>query len=167
MAQPKFVFRLEALLDHRKMIEKEHQRKVAAIQQQCQALVVQINQAQQQIAEQNRALADQQLLGSLDMQYISHEKRFVGNLHMRIVLTMQKLAALEQTLAAARAELLEAARSRKVIEKLREKQQRRWLEELERKDAAAMDEIGTQLALRHAAEEASLPPQLAYSYGDQ
>ena len=148
MAQAKFVFRLEVLLEHRRMIEKEHQRKVAEIQGRINALIRQIQEAQELIHQQNRTLAREKLVGPLDLQYIAHEKRFVGNLHVRIVLMMQKVAATEQSLKAARAELLEAAKARKVLEKLKDKQFRRWLEDLEKKDAANMDEIGTQLAIR-------------------
>jgi len=148
MAQPKFIFRLESLLEHRKQVEKEHQRRVAEIQQQIQQLMLDIQETESRISSENRALAAEKLVGTLDMQYITHEKRFVGNLHMKIVLTMQQIAKIEQTLAAARAELLVAARARKVIEKLREKQYRRWREEQDRKDAALMDEIGTQAAIR-------------------
>ena len=150
MAQPKFIFRLEALLDHRKQIEKEHQRRVAEIQQQIQKLLNEIRAAEERISTENRALAAEKLVGKLDMQYISHEKRFVGNLHMKIVLTMQQVARAEQFLAAARAELLAAARARKVIEKLREKQFRRWREEQDRKESALLDEIGTQTAIRES-----------------
>jgi len=150
MAQPRFEFRLEALLDHRKQIEKEHQRKVADIQQKIQKLLREIQDAEARISTENRTLSSQKLVGKLDMQYISHEKRFVGNLHMKIVFTMQQLAKTEPLLAAARAELLAAARSRKVIEKLREKQFTRWRVEQEHKDAALMDEIGTQAAVREA-----------------
>src|SRR4051812_9981198 len=126
MAEPRFEFRLEALLEHRRSIEKEHQRTVAAIQQQIQAIMRQIQNAQMRIAMENRTLTSEKLVGSLDMQYIAHEKRFVGNLHLHIAVTMQKLAGVEQTLAAARAELLQAAKARKVMEKLREKQLARW-----------------------------------------
>ena len=153
MAQPKFEFRLEVLLEVRRRTEKEHQRKVAVIQQEAAGLVRQIQDAQALIAEQNRTLAREKLLGTLDLQFIAHEKRFVGNLHFKIVMTMQKLAGVEVKLKAARGELLKAARARKVIEKLREKQFKRWLEELERKEAAVTDEIGTQLAIRQMYEE--------------
>jgi flagellar protein FliJ len=158
MAEPKFEFRLEALLEHRRAIEKEHQRKVAGIQQQIHALTRQIRDAQLRIALENKKLSGEQLVGKLDMAYIANEKRFVGNLHMHIALTMQKLAGVEQTLAAARVELLEAAKARKVMEKLKEKQFARWRLEQDRKESAAMDEIGTQIAMREleaqwAAEE--------------
>lgn len=148
MAQPRFEFRLQTLLDHRARIEKDHQRKVAEIQQQISQLMNQIQSAQQQIREQDAALAGEKLTGRLDLQYIAYEKRFVGNLHVRIVLTMQRLAGVEKTLAAAKAELLEAAKAKKVLVKLREKHHARWLADLERKETALLDEVGTQLAIR-------------------
>ena len=150
---PRFVFRLQALLTHRQQVEKDKQRRVAQVQQQIQAVVQLIQEAQARISAENRTLGAKELTGRLDMQYIAHEKRFVGALTVRISLAMQKLAGLEQTLAAARAELLAAARARKVIEKLKEKQYARWRMELERKEAAVIDEIGTQLAVRGGAAE--------------
>jgi flagellar protein FliJ len=155
MAIARFHFKLEALLAHREQIEKEKQRKFAIIQGEIQALARQLQETHTRIAAENRTLTATQLTGKLDMQYIAHEKRYVGNLHVKIVLGMQKLAAMEGTLNAARAELLAAARDRKVIEKLKEKQQARWRAEQDRKEAALLDEIGTQLALRHAGEEAA------------
>lgn len=144
----RFKFKLEALLTHRQQIEKEKQRRVAQVQQEMQAVRRHIQETQNRIAAENRTLGKGELTGRLDMQYIAHEKRFVGALLVRIALAEQKLASLEQALAGAKAELLAAARDRKVIEKLRDKQFERWRQEQERKDAAATDEIGTQLAIR-------------------
>jgi flagellar protein FliJ len=144
----RFQFKLEALLTHRRQIEKEKQRRVGQVQQEILAVRRHIQETQTLIRAENQTLGAQELTGRLDMQYIAHEKRFVGSLLVRIALASQKLAGLEQTLAAARTELLAAARARKVIEKLREKQFARWRMEQERKDAAVIDEIGTQLAVR-------------------
>jgi flagellar protein FliJ len=154
-----FEFRLEALLTHRQQIEKEKQRRVAQIQQDIQAVMRQIQDAQTRIRAENRTLGVKELTGRLDMHYISNEKRFVGALTMRIALAMQKIAALEQTLGEARRELLTAARARKVIEKLKERQFARWRQEQERQEAAIMDEIGTQLAVR-AGSGAEEPPEM-------
>jgi flagellar protein FliJ len=128
---------------------------LAAAQQKIQAVRVQIQQMKERIFTENRALGARELVGRLDMQFIAHEKRYVGNLHLKIALAMQELSALEKRHVLARAELLEAARARKVIEKLREKRQARWRAEQDRKEAAIMDEIGTQLAIRRALEQAS------------
>jgi flagellar FliJ protein len=151
MAQPRFEFKLEGLLEHRRQLEKDHQRKVAEIQQEAQYITRQIREAQTRIVLENRKLTGEKLVGKLDMAYIAHEKRYVGNLHVHIALMMQNLAGVEQKLAAARVGLLAAAKARKVIEKLREKQLARWRAEQDHKEAAMMDEIGTQIALRNLA----------------
>ncbi|HVX84241.1 MAG TPA: flagellar export protein FliJ [Phycisphaerae bacterium] len=166
MAQPRFHFPLEALLEHRRAAERDHMRKVALAQQEVQSLLSTIRTAQQRILDENRALSTTHLTGRLDMSAIAFGKRYVGNLHVQIVLTAQKLAAAEQKVAAARAQLLQAARARKVIEKLREKQHARWLAELERKDAALMDEIGTQIAIREAARIEAESPTIPQPAGD-
>jgi flagellar FliJ protein len=160
---PRFQFKLEALLTHRRHLEKEKQRRLAQVQQSIQDLQRYIRETQSLIVSENRTLGTRELTGRLDLQYIAHEKRFVGALAVRVALAMQKLAALEQTRAAARAELLAAARARKVIEKLREKQFARWRLEMERKEAAVTDEIGTQLAVRRGSTLAE--PDLALSQG--
>jgi len=154
MAVARFHFPLEALLTHRLHVEKEKQRKLAEVQNEITTLTRQLQETHARIAAENRSLTANQLTGTLDMQYIAYEKRYVGNLHVRIILGMQKLVALESKLAAARAELLAAARDRRVIEKLKEKQLARWREAQNKKEAALMDEIGTQLSLRHSAESA-------------
>jgi flagellar protein FliJ len=144
----RFRFKLDALLEHRQLIEKEKQRLVAVAQQEIQVVQRQIQDAQMRIALENRTLGARELTGRLDMAYIAAEKKYVGNLHLRIVFALQKIVGLEKNLAAARAELLEAAKARKVIEKLKEKQLARWRADLARKESALMDEIGTQVAMR-------------------
>jgi len=138
----KFEFRLEALLTQRERVEKEKQRRVAAVQQEIQAVMRTIQDIHARIKAENRTLGAKELTGKLDMQYIAHEKRFVGNLQLKAIAEIQKLGGLETALAGARTELLAAARHRKVIEKLREKHLARWRAEQERKEAAQMDEIG-------------------------
>ena len=144
----RFEFKLEALLTARLQVEREKQRRVGVISQEIQRVVHQIQETQARIMAENHTLGAKELTGRLDMQYIGTEKRYVGSLQVRVILALQEVAKLEQTLAKARAELLEAARARKVIEKLREKQFARWRLEQERKEAAVMDEIGMQLAVR-------------------
>ena len=143
-----FDFKLEALLTHRLHIEKEKQRRLAVVQQQILILQRGIQETQNRIAQENKTLGVTELTGRLDMQYIAHEKRFVGNLHVRIALAMEKLRGLEVTFNLARTELLEAARGRKVLEKLREKQLARWRMEMDRKETAQLDDVASASAAR-------------------
>ena len=135
----KFKFKLEALLEHRRLIEKERQRDVAKIQQEIQTILRHIQDTQARIVQENRTLGARELTGKLDMQYIAHEKRFIGALQVRIILAAQKLGELEKMLNEARARLFHAAQQRKIIEKLREKQFAEWRQEMDRKEAAILD----------------------------
>jgi flagellar FliJ protein len=148
----RFDFKLESLLELRRQTEQQRQLAVAKVQQQIDGLRRQIQQTQIAIAKQNRTLVVEKLLGRLDLSYIANEKRFVGNLQILIAQTYKKLVAAEQEMIAARGKLMEAAIARKVIEKLREKQFGRWKLEQDRKEAAAADELGTQVALRNVIE---------------
>jgi flagellar protein FliJ len=148
----RFTFRLESLLELRRQTEKERQLAVAKVQQQIDALRRQIQQTQLAIAKQNRTLVAEKLVGRLDLAYIANEKRFVGNLQILIAQTYKKLVDAERDMIGVRAKLMEAAIARKVIEKLREKQFARWKLEQDRKEAATMDELGTQVALREMIE---------------
>jgi flagellar export protein FliJ len=56
------------------------------------------------------------------------------------------VANVQKELEAARLALAEAAKQRKVLEKLRERQEQRWREELSRKELIAADEVATQLS---------------------
>ena len=82
----KFRFKLEALLEHRQMVEKEKQRRVAQIQQEIQLIQRQIQDAQVRIAMENRTLGTKELTGRLDMTYIATEKKYVGNLQVKIII---------------------------------------------------------------------------------
>lgn len=137
----RFEFSLEALVTQRERVEKEKQRRVAAVQQEIQAVMRGIQDIHARISQENRTLGARELTGRLDMQYIAHEKRFVANLQIKAAGEMKRLTGLEQALSLARAELMAAARARKVLEKLREKHFSRWRAEQERKETAEMDEI--------------------------
>jgi flagellar export protein FliJ len=155
MPQPRFIFPLQPLLEHRLRLEKDQMRIVSTIQQQANTLITQIQNAQQSIAAENKKLSADHLTGKLNLPYIATEKRYVGQLQMLVASTYQRLAIIDQQLGAAKAQLLIAARARKVLEKLRQKQHARWLAEINRKEAEFLDEIGTQLALRKMLEEQS------------
>ena len=59
----------------------------------------------------------------------------------------QKIAVAQQRVIEARNVLAEAAKQRKVMEKLREKHHERWRSEQAAKELRELDEIGVQLAV--------------------
>jgi flagellar export protein FliJ len=65
---------------------------------------------------------------------------------------VQKIALAQRAVDESRALPAEAAKQRKIIEKLRERQFQRWQEKLARRESAEMDEIGMQLAYQNLAD---------------
>jgi multidrug resistance efflux pump len=67
----------------------------------------------------------------------------------RGIVWAQKLTAAQANVAQAQAKLVEAAKRRKAIEKLRERQMQRWQLEQERKQALELDEVSMRLAFEN------------------
>ena len=150
MAQ--FKFRLTAVLRQRKRDEQEAQRNLAT-----QAAVV--NQLQDSLRALNSELqanADAMrhyLQGKLDMQYLAAHRRYTGSMQRRGNEIVAQIAAAQKKVDEARIVLSEAAKRRKAIETLRDKQLDRWKLDQARRDTAATDEIASQLTSESLGEE--------------
>lgn len=149
---PRFVFRLESVLRQRKRAEQEAQRELAHRQ----ATLVSLQNDLQALDDALRAASEDMrnnhLTGALDMNFLAAHRRFVNAMQRQGMNLVQKVAAAQRSVDDARALLAEAAKKRKVIEKLREKQLARWNEEQGRKETAAMDEIGSQIGYSNLIE---------------
>jgi flagellar export protein FliJ len=148
----KFVFKLHALLKQRKRDEQECQRLLAE-----QAAVV--NAAEEAVRRMNESVAAghdevrRHLMGKLDMSFLSAHRRFMGAMQRQIADLQQKAAVARKQLEEARLRLVEAAKKRKAIEKLREKQLERWQADQAHREAVLNDEIGNQLAYQALLDE--------------
>ncbi|HVT89474.1 MAG TPA: flagellar export protein FliJ [Tepidisphaeraceae bacterium] len=148
----KFVFKLEGLLRQRKHVERERQRLLAEKQVQLVQCENELRELQQTMQASTDELRQTRLIGQLDMGFITAHRRFIGAMHRRGMAMAQKIALAQRSVDEARILLVEAARQRKVIEKLREQQFQRWRENQSRKELADLDEIGMQLAYQNLAE---------------
>jgi flagellar FliJ protein len=138
-----FVFRLEAVLRQRKHVEREKQRELAARQK----ALSQSHDELRELDERVRATSEdvrRNLVGKLDMSFLTAHRRFMLAAQRQAVAIAQKIAAAQKAVDDARGMLLEAAKQRKIIEKLREKQLARWSEESHRKEMIDQDEINVQ-----------------------
>jgi flagellar FliJ protein len=148
----RFVFRLESVLRQRKRAEQEAQRELAHRQ----ATLVSFQNDLQALDEALRAASDDMrnnhLTGALDLNFLAAHRRFVNAMQRQGMNLVQKIAAAQRAVDEARALLAEAAKRRKVIEKLREKQLARWQQEQDRRETAAMDEIGSQIGYSNLIE---------------
>ena len=90
---------------------------------------------------------DNRLTGTLDMAFLAAHRRYALAMQRKALALAQRMAAQQQVVDAARRQLAEAAKQRKIIEKLRERQHDRWRGEQSRKESADLDEINMQLAI--------------------
>lgn len=136
-----FQFKLDTVLKQRQMIEDQRQRELAKSLRQKMILLDQLRQMQSTITDSKRDLRDG-LVGKVDMDRVAHFARYSGQTTARAHAIVAKLATIERQAEAHRQQLVQATQDRKAIERLREKQFRKWKLEQERREAAMLDEIG-------------------------
>jgi flagellar FliJ protein len=158
-----FVFALEGVLRQRSHLEQECQRKVAAAQQkmrQAQDVLRELDQAMQ------HSLADvrqNRLVGRIDLGFLAAYRRYVASVQRKGTTMAQSMALIQREIDAAKAELANAAKERKIIEKLKEKQFERWKTEVARKDAAEMDDVSSRMAAARIADARAVEDQATIS----
>ena len=95
------------------------------------------------------------LTGELDMSFLAAHRRFMLGMQRQVLAIAQKIAAAQKLVDEARIALLEAAKQRKILEKLRERHHERWLAEQHRRELIEQDEIGMQLSYANFLADAS------------
>ena len=152
---PRFHFQLEGVLKQREGIERERQRALAVAQAKMQRLEEQLRDLDRAVQAAHADAREHHLVGRLDMAFLAAHRRFIASSQRQAMSLAQSMAGVKAEIDQARVALAEAAKQRKVIEKLRERQYDRWKADLLKKETAEMDEIGTQLAVRNLFSEPS------------
>ncbi len=143
-----YKYRLEPLLRLREQKEREKQRVVGALagdiaEQQRQAL-----EMASAIRQEGEALKDQHSRGEVDVTWMGHYLMYVSHMQQGIQKRIHTVGEIQKKLAVARQDLAEAAKEKKILEKLKEKQRERFLSEAERYERGQMDEMSTNRYLR-------------------
>jgi flagellar FliJ protein len=148
----KFGFRLEPVLAQRKRVEQEQQRELASRE----LVVVNLKNDLKRLDESLRGAAEDlrknHLTGAINLNFLTAHRRFLTAMQRQGIGIVQQVAGAQVLVDEARQQLAEAAKRRKVIEKLREKQFARWREDQERRELAQLDEIGAQIAYANITE---------------
>ena len=144
----RFVFQLEGVLRHRMNVEHHRQRDLALVQAEMVPLQTQLAALEAQVQTSNDDLRQNRLTGRIDPNFLAAHRRYLGATQRRAMEIVEKMAAVQRKVDKARQALIEAARDRAVLEKLREKQQSAWQDELNRKELSALDEITMQMTYR-------------------
>jgi flagellar protein FliJ len=149
----KFVFRLAVVLRQRKRAEQECQRALAERL----AVLVELQNALKRLDESAKNagedLRKNHLTGAIDLTYLAAHRRYMNAMQQQGLEIAKQIGAAQTVVDAARAKLTEAAKARKVIEKLRERQFERWQLDQSRRETAATDEIGSQIGYRDLIED--------------
>jgi flagellar FliJ protein len=152
----RFVFNLEGVLRHRERIEQDRQRDLAVVQAEMVKLQTELRGFNAEV-QQNIAAARNQLVGRLDMAYLAAHRRYMLGMQRKVHDLAQRMAAQQHKVDEARRALTEASKQKKMLEKLRERQQERWTAEQNRREAGALDELTTQLSYQALVADAEAP----------
>jgi flagellar FliJ protein len=143
-----FVFALEALLRQRLNAERERQRELALCQAEMVRLQQELKGLNDELQGSARDMKANHLTGPLDVAFLAAHRRYSLAMQRKGQGLVHDMARQQKKVDDAQRLLAEAAKERKVIEKLREKQFGRWRQEVERKEQADADEAGAQFGYR-------------------
>ena len=138
----KFTFKLEAVLEQRKHLEHQRQREVAAAQQKLLRLQAELDA----LVAVKRSSAHDLRNGRLSAAALAAHQRFAVATRHKATALHRHMAEARRELAAAQLVLLDAAKGRKVMEKLREREHDRWAEMARKREASEADEIARNAA---------------------
>jgi flagellar protein FliJ len=146
----RFVFQLEGVLKHRTQLEQQKMRVVAEARATMAGFEAELRAMDEAVQAAAKQVRDNHLVGVLDMHFLAAHRRFMNAAQRQAMEVVQKLAKAKAQHDDAQKQLIEAAKQRKIIEKLREKQHARWQAEQARTEAIELDELSMQLAFRSA-----------------
>ena len=142
----RFVFNLDGVFRLRKQAERERQRVLAEKLSMVKRLTDELRAMDAEVQRAVADVRDNRLTGPLDLGFLASHRRFSLAMQRRAVDQARRIVAAQQLVDVARSELAEAAKQRKVIEKLREKRYELWKAEQNRKEMIELDEVGMQMA---------------------
>src|SRR5687768_5257961 len=145
---PRFVFPLEAVLRHRTHAEQERLRELAVVQAEMARLQQELKALNDSMQAGAQDMKENHLTGTLDVAFLAAHRRYSVAMQRKGLMMVQDMARQQKKVDDAQRLLAEAAKERKVIEKLREKQFERWKQETARKEQAEADEVGAQFGYR-------------------
>jgi len=149
----KFVFKFDGVLRQREHVETMRQRELAVVQQEIARLQAELKQLNDSVQNSTEDLRVNHLTGKLDLNFLAAHRRFMLAMQRKAMGLVQQIAAVQKRVDAAQAALAEAAKQRKIIEKLKEKSFERWRADVARKEMMETDEIAMQMSYRNSVED--------------
>ena len=148
-----FDFALDGVLRQRKHVERQAQLQLA----QAEAVVANLQAQLREIGEEMKSSADHlrehHLVGRVDVRYLIGQRRFADAKQQQGAALVEQLTAAAKASHQSRAALTEAAKRRRAVEVLRDKQLARWRAEQAQREQADLDEVGTQIGYENLLTE--------------
>jgi flagellar export protein FliJ len=148
----RFQFKFEAVLQHRRRLERQAQVALAERSAIARSLHDQLRELNTRLVRSTDELRQNHLVGKIDVGYLSAHRRFTHDVTDRGAHLLQRIGLAQKGVDEARGLLAEAARQRKAIETLREKYELRWREDQSRRQAAEEDDAAGRLAYENLCE---------------
>jgi flagellar protein FliJ len=142
----KFVFQLEGVLHHRENVERQRQRELALALAERAMVEDQIRRLDEKAKAATADLRANHLIGKIDLLFLAAHRRFMLAVQRQGSMLVARLRGHQKLVDAAQAALSEAMKQKKLLTKLRERQERRWAEGISRKEIADLDEVATQMS---------------------
>ncbi|HRQ72129.1 MAG TPA: flagellar export protein FliJ [Phycisphaerales bacterium] len=150
---PRFVFKLEPVLNLREREEREHQRAVAVLERERMRLEAFIRECQRASRAERLVLRDALAEGGrVDLWPVRMQAAAAGELTTRAARAAVELAGLTKRIEQARALLIEATKRRRAMELLKERRLEEWRRTEAKAEFLLVDEIGMRVAHTRDAE---------------
>lgn len=156
---PKFRFPLEPVLEMRRREEREHQRRVAALERQRLDIETRVARDEDAMRTERQDLRQMLAPGSQPSGTAFAAVRAQAAASVDAVRRLRRLAldlsGVMERLARARSELAGAAARRRAVELLRERRYAEWLADQSRREQAGQDDLSTMRAARPELREST------------
>lgn len=143
MAQKKFVYRLQKILEFKEKKEEEEKEKLAKLMDQLEQEKRVKAQLEQKLVEVQQVLRQKQAAGTLNVEELRFYPGHIKNIKNQIRNQELRLQELAIRIKEQRNALMKAAQERQVYQKHKEKCQEEWQAEMDRAEAIMLDELAT------------------------
>lgn len=143
-----FRFRFQRLLDVRQAVERQRMMALSAEMARHEEALADLKLWQSRLEQSEQALRRLYRGRPMVTEAVQREHAHRQALQARVLEAEEQVKEAEQRVEQARMELLDAAKQRRVMELLRERHEAAYWAEQDRREQAALDEIGLRLAER-------------------
>lgn len=148
----RFQFELDGVLRHRKNAEHVAQQRVAEAMKALVALQEQLKRLDEGVKAVTDDVRKHHLTGQIDVSFITQHRRYILSMERNALELARQIAEAQAKVRVAQQHLVESAKQRKTMEKLRDRQFERFIQAQMKKENESLDEAGMQIAFENIKE---------------